>query len=177
MSRPAFLTTRCSHSLVIAALLLAISTYAVTLTGRVVDVADGDTITVLDAQRQEHKIRLGGIDAPEKAQPFGQRSKVSLAQLVFDRDVRVEYEKRDRYGRIIGKVMMQPSDCTRCPMTVDAGLAQLTVGLAWWYRKYAKEQSPEDRERYESEEQEARSRRIGLWQDLNVVAPWEWRRR
>lgn len=177
MSLPAFLTARCLHSLVVAALLLTSPTHAVTLTGRVVGVADGDTLTVLDAQRQEHKIRLGGIDAPEKAQPFGQRSKANLARLVFDRDVRVEYKKRDRYGRVIGKVMAQPPDCTQCPMTVDAGLAQLTVGLAWWYRKYAKEQSPEDRWRYESEEQEAKSRHVGLWQDLNSMPPWDWRRR
>lgn len=177
MRRSAFFAALCSHFLFVAALLLATSTHADILTGRVVGVADGDTITVLDAHSQEHKIRLGGIDAPEKAQPFGQRSKASLTRLAFDREVRVEYKKRDRYGRIIGKVMVQPSDCTRCPMTVDAGLAQVTVGLAWWYQKYAKDQSPEDRGRYLSEEHAAKSTRVGLWQDLNPVPPWDWRRR
>ena len=91
--------------------------------------------------------------------------------------VRVEWDKRDRYGRIVGKVRVQPSDCPTCPMTLDAGQAQLASGMAWWYRKYAKDQSPKDRGRYEFEEQEARARRVGLWGDADPVPPWEWRRR
>jgi endonuclease YncB( thermonuclease family) len=130
---------------------------------------------VLDGDRQQVKVRLAGIDAPEKAQPFGQRSKENLSRLVFKKEVRVEWQKRDRYDRILGKVMIQPSDCPTCPKTLDAGQAQLSVGLAWWYRKYAREQSPEDRGRYESEEQEARARRVGLWQDPAPIPPWEWR--
>ena len=139
--------------------------HADTLLGRVVGVADGDTITVLDADRQQHKIRLQGIDAPEKAQPFGQRSKENLSRLVFNKDVRVEWEKRDKYKRIVGKVWVQPASCPTCPMTLDAGHAQITVGLAWWYRKYAKEQSPQDRGAYEFSEQEAKAKRAGLWSD------------
>ena len=126
-------------------LLLALASRAVdaaTLDGRVVGVSDGDTVTVLDADRQQHKIRLGGIDAPEKAQPFGQRSKENLSRMVFGNDVRVQWDKRDRYGRIVGKIWVRPVSCPTCPMTLDAGHAQITVGLAWWYRKYAKEQSP-----------------------------------
>ena len=162
--------------LVLSALLVSIA-HAETLLGRVVGVADGDTITVLDADRQQHKIRLGGIDAPEKAQPFGERSKQSLSRMVFGKDVRVEWDKRDRYGRIVGKVWVQPSDGPTCPMNLDTGQAQLAAGLAWWYQKYAKEQAPEDRARYEFEEQEARARRVGLWGDADPVPPWEWRRR
>jgi len=158
-------------------LLVAFGAHADTLTSHVVGVADGDTITVLDADRQQHKIRLGGIDAPEKAQPFGQRSKENLSRLVFNKEVRVDWTKRDRYQRIVGKVWVQPADCPTCPMTLDAGQAQLAAGMAWWYRKYAKEQSAEDRGRYESEEQEARARRVGLWRDTDPVPPWEWRRR
>ena len=79
-------------------LLFAFVTHAETLTGYVVSVADGDTITVLDADRQQHKIRLGGIDAPEKAQPFGQRSKENLSRMVFNKEVLVNWDKRDRYG-------------------------------------------------------------------------------
>jgi len=156
--------------------LLVSAAHADTLTGRVVGIADGDTITVLDADRQQHKIRLGGIDAPEKAQPFGQRSKENLSRMVFGKDVRVEGDKRDRYGRIVGKVWVQPADCPTCPMTLDAGQAQLAAGLAWWYRKYAKEQTPEDRARCEFEEQEARARRVGLWREPDPVPPWEWRK-
>lgn len=100
--------------------LLAGSVHAETLTGRVIGIADGDTITVLDANRQQHKIRLQGIDAPEKAQPFGERSKQSLSQMVFGKDVRVEWDKRDRYDRIVGKVWVQPADCPRCGLTLDA---------------------------------------------------------
>lgn len=155
---------------------VALAAHADTLTGRVVGVADGDTITVLDGDRQRHKIRLQGIDAPEKAQPFGQRSKENLARLVFNKDVRVEWEKRDKYKRIVGKVWVQPSDCPTCPMTLDVGHAQITVGMAWWYRKYADEQSPQDRGAYEFSEQEAKAKRVGLWRDDDPVAPWEWRK-
>ena len=145
--------------------------------GRVVGVADGDSVTVLDANLEQHKIRLQGIDAPEKAQPFGQRSKENLSRLVFDKDVRVEWSKRDRYDRIIGKVWVQPVTCPTCAMTLDVGHAQITVGLAWWYRKYAGEQSPEDRGAYEVSEQEARAKGVGLWSHPDPVPPWEWRRR
>jgi endonuclease YncB( thermonuclease family) len=97
--------------------------------------------------------------------------------MVFNKEVRIDWTKRDRYQRIVGKVWVQPADCPTCPMTLDAGQAQLAAGMAWWYRKYAKEQSPEDRGRYESEEQEAKARRIGLWKEPNPTPPWEWRHR
>ena len=145
--------------------------------GRVVGVADGDSVTVLDATKQQHKIRLLGIDAPEKAQPFGQRSKENLSRLVFGKDVRIEWSKRDRYSRIVGQVWTQPISCPTCAMTLDVGHAQITVGLAWWYRKYAGEQSPEDRGAYEFSEQEARAKRVGIWTQPDPVPPWEWRQR
>jgi endonuclease YncB( thermonuclease family) len=157
-------------------LLLSCAAHADTLTGRVVGVADGDTITVLDANHQQHKIRLQGIDAPEKAQPFGQRSKESLSAMVFNKDVRVDWEKLDKYKRIVGKVWVQPASCPTCPMTLDVGHAQITVGLAWWYRKYANEQSTQDRGAYEFSEQEARAKRTGLWADADPVPPWDWRK-
>jgi endonuclease YncB( thermonuclease family) len=75
-------------------------------------------------------IRLSGIDAPEKAQPFGQRSKESLSSLVFDKAVTVEWSKRDKYGRIVGKVLIDGT---------DANLEQIKAGMAWFYRRYAKE--------------------------------------
>ena len=112
-----------------------------TITGRVVGVADGDTVTVLDADKVQHKIRLAGIDAPEKAQAFGNRSKQNLSDLVFGKDVRVDWDKRDRYGRIVGKVWVQPvrlsdlPDDPRCrprpdhrrPCMVVSGLCQGAV--------------------------------------------------
>ena len=95
--------------------------------------------------------------------------------------MRVEWNKKDRYGRIVGKVWVVPPDspCRAnpdCPMTLDVGLAQITMGRAWWYRRYANEQSPEDRSRYEFAEQQAKAKKVGLWRDPNPVPPWEWRR-
>src|SRR5690242_12545637 len=75
-----------------------------TLTGRVVRIADGDTITVLDATNAQHRIRLQGIDAPESHQAFGTQSKKNLSNMIFDQEVTVEYEKTDQYGRIVGKI-------------------------------------------------------------------------
>lgn len=79
-------------------------------------VADGDTLTVLDANHQQHKIRLSGIDAPEKAQAFGERSKQSLAAQAFNKNEKVEWNKQDRYGRIVGKILVDgvdvSSNCT-----------------------------------------------------------------
>jgi endonuclease YncB( thermonuclease family) len=163
-------------------LLLTSSVHAETLTGRVVYVADGDTITIRDAEYVRHRIRLSGIDAPEMAQRFGGRSKQNLFRLVFDKTVSVEYEKRDDHGRIVGKLMVaSPDACPdasdTCPKTLDVSLAQITVGLAWWYRYYAAEQSEQDRHRYEFAEYEARARKAGLWIDKKPVQPWQWRRK
>ena len=147
-------------------LLLCTAVQAETLTGYVVDIADGDTVTVLDSNRQQHKIRLAGIDAPEKGQPFGDRSKQSLAAIAFNKNVTVEWNKQDRYGRTVGKVMINGK---------DANLEQVKAGMAWWYRDYAKEQSPPDRGLYEQAEQQARTQHIGLWRDANPMPPWEFR--
>ena len=85
-------------------LFLAGNVNAIILQGKVVHVADGDTITVLDSTNTQHKIRLQGIDAPEKAKAFGQKSKQSLHQLVHNKQVTVEYQKKDKYGRTLGMV-------------------------------------------------------------------------
>ena len=146
------------------------------ITGRVVSVTDGDTIKVLDSTNTQHKIRLTGIDAPERGQPFGTKSKDHLAFMVAGKEVFVESDKNDRYGRVLGKVWVQPSDCPTCGKTLDTNHAQVLAGMAWWYRYYAKEQSPEDRGRYESAEDEAKARGWGLWADPNPINPYEWRK-
>lgn len=145
--------------------------------GVVVGVSDGDTITVLDAGRQQHKIRLAGIDAPEKKQAFGSVAKQRLSDMVFGKQVRVDARKKDRYGRTVGRVWAPSTGCraTVCPMTLDAGMALLTQGLAWHYKQYAKEQPAEERGQYAFAEEEARAKRIGLWQDQSPVPPWEFR--
>jgi endonuclease YncB( thermonuclease family) len=145
--------------------LLAISAHAETLTGYVVKITDGDTIVVLDAKRQQHKIRLAGIDAPESHQAFGFQSTESIANLVFNKTVTVEWKKTDR-ERLIGKVLFNG---------FDINLEQVRAGLAWWYVKYAKEQSPVDRRLYEQAELQARAQRVGLWRDANPTPPWEFR--
>lgn len=95
-------------------------------------------------------------------------------------EVRVDWHKKDRYGRLIGSVWVASPDapCRRtpdCAKTLDVGMAQLTVGLAWHYKRYAHEQDPQQRGQYEFAEKEARAKRAGLWSDLNPVSPWEWR--
>jgi endonuclease YncB( thermonuclease family) len=146
------------------------------INGKVVVVTDGDTIRVLDANRVQHKIRLAGIDAPERGQPFGNASRKYLASLVAGKAVRIESTKKDRYGRVLGKVWVQPRDCPSCSKTLNANHAQILAGMAWRYLDYVKDLSPEDRGRYESAEAEARKRKRGLWREENAIPPWAWRR-
>jgi len=162
----------------LSALLLLWSTqlFADEIVGKVVAVTDGDTIKVLDASYTEYKVRLSGIDAPERGQPYGTASRDHLASMVAGKEVLVEWYKQDKYGRIVGKVWVQPADCPKCGKTLDASLAQVTDGMAWWYRYYAEEQCPEDRGRYESAEDEAKARRWGLWAEPNPISPYEWRK-
>ncbi len=157
-------------------LLLPLTTHA-DFTGKVVAVADGDTITVLRGKDQI-KIRLAGIDAPEKAQAFGNVAKKQMSDMVFDKEVRVDDRKKDKYGRTIGRVWVASSECQEsdCPKTLDAGMALLTLGLAWHYKNYEKEQPEEEREQYSFAETEARGNKVGLWNDAEPLPPWEWRR-
>jgi len=151
------------------------------LDGKAIHVADGDTVTVLDTDHVRHRIRLFGIDAPEHDQPFGNRATQNLSSLVLGKQVRVEWRKKDRYGRIVGKVWVTPPEprCeappANCPKTLDANLAQLMAGFAWHYKHYEREQSPEDRSRYALAEQNARAQKAGLWSEPDPVAPWDWR--
>ena len=153
-----------------------------TLQGKVVKIADGDTVTIVDDSGKKHRIRLAGIDAPEKNQPYGDISTQGLNILVSGRIVTIEYEKRDRYKRIIGKVLVDPSGevfcmALDCVKKIDAGLEQIKKGLAWHYKKYQGEQSVEDRGAYGEAEVEAKVNGLGLWKDDKPMAPWEWRRR
>lgn len=135
--------------------------------GNVVGVADGDTITILDEQKTRHKIRLMGIDAPEKGQPYGDASKRSLSDLAFGQLVVVDYNKRDRYGRVVGKVTRNGK---------DLNVEQVRRGVAWHYKTYQNEQEIDDRSLYAQEEYLAQRDRRGLWADKEPVAPWDYRR-
>ena len=132
------------------------------LVGRVVAIADGDTLTVL-VTRQQIKVRLTDIDAPERKQPFGTRSRQSLADMCAGKDARIAEQGKDRYGRTLGRV-----SCAG----VDANAEQVRRGMAWVYVRYAPKDSP-----LYVVEAEARAARRGLWQDARPVPPWEWRKR
>lgn len=150
-----------------ALLLLAGALNAATLQGKVIGVADGDTVTLLDAQKNQHKIRLQGIDAPEKAQAFGNKSKQSLHEMVHGKEVFVDVQKKDIYGRSVGKILVNQT---------DACLEQIKRGMAWHYKQYANEQSPEDRDVYAQAESTARAQSLGLWKDKSPTPPWEFRK-
>ncbi len=148
--------------LCLAACTLSCAAFCADIVGKVTRVADGDTVTVLDAANVQHKIRLHGIDAPEKKQAFGEKSKQHLSSLVFGKDVRVKYKSRDKYGRIIGTVFVDGRDVNH---------EMLRAGLAWHYKRYDK--SPE----YASAELEAWQNHRGLWVDSNPTPPEQFRHR
>jgi endonuclease YncB( thermonuclease family) len=145
-------------------LFFTLVSFAEELIGKVIKVSDGDTITVLDSNNQKHKIRLKGIDAPESQQAFGDISTQSLSELVYDKEVLVTWDKKDKYYRILGKVIVDGN---------DANYEQLTKGLAWYYKQYEKDLSDEDKKRYSEAEEWARNYTEGLWADSNSIPPWE----
>lgn len=133
--------------------------------GKVVDLGWGDSLTVLDAQSKRHRVRLLGIDSPEKEQSFGPAARQKLSALVFGKSVAVKYQKIDRSGRPLGKVLLG---------TTDVNLEMLKAGLAWYYANDS--DLPEsDRPLYARAEQEARRAARGLWQDETQQPPWEFR--
>lgn len=131
------------------------------LAGRVVKVDDGDTLTIVDADKRQHVIRLADIDAPEKAQRFGARSRQSLAELCAGKMAEVGDRGLDDQGRKLGWVM-----CAG----INANGEQVRRGMAWVYVQYA----PPTSALY-TLEADARLARRGLWRDRRAVAPWVWR--
>jgi endonuclease YncB( thermonuclease family) len=136
------------------------------LIGKVIKVSDGDTITVLDSNNQKHKIRLKGIDAPESQQAYGDVSTQSLSELVYDKEVLVTWDKKDKYYRILGKVLVDGR---------DANYLQLKKGLAWYYKQYESDLNSQDRDAYLKAEEKAKQTNLGLWADLKSIPPWEFR--
>ncbi len=123
-------------------------------------VSDGDTITVLHKGKGE-RIRLHGIDCPEKRQAFGKRAKQFTSNLVFAKTVTVQAVDRDRYGRTVAEVLL--------PDGRSLNRELVKAGFAWMYRRYTNDQSLSDLE------EEARVAGRGLWVDPHAVPPWEWR--
>jgi endonuclease YncB( thermonuclease family) len=136
------------------------------LSGKIVGIADGDTVTLLDASNTSYRIRLLGIDAPEKAQPFGKVSKQVLSDRIFGKNVQLQVRGNDRYGRTLGKIRFEGS---------DINLELVREGLAWHYKHYASDQFPGDAVLYAQTEQEARSAQRGLWAYPDPIEPWVWR--
>ena len=128
---------------------------------QVVGVHDGDTLTGLTAEKEQVKIRMDAIDAPELKQPFGQAAKKALSDKVFGKQVTVTTNKKDRYGRTVGHVLLGKR---------DINLEMLEEGMAWHYRQYSKNK------RLQQAEDEARAKKKGLWSDPNPAAPWDWRK-
>jgi endonuclease YncB( thermonuclease family) len=137
----------------------------VTVSGRVVAISDGDTLTLLTADRQQIKVRLACIDAPETSQVFGSAAKQHLSVLVFQKIGIAICRKRDRYGRHVCDLFVEQT---------NIGLRMIQDGMAWHFKRYANEQAPEVAESYAAAERGARGRRLGLWSKPGAVAPWAW---
>ncbi|WP_298085500.1 thermonuclease family protein [uncultured Campylobacter sp.] len=139
--------------------ILVIASPLFALSGKVISAHDGDTITVLQG-KQQIKVRLFGIDAPELKQPYGKKSKQFLANLIAGEVVEVEESGKDRYKRTIGTIYLNGAD-------INAQMVE--NGYAWAYRKFSKKYTPQ--------ESQAKSQKLGLWRDKEPIPPWEWRRR
>ena len=148
--------------LLVVLFLWLLSFPALAFEAKVIGVQDGDTITVLK-DREPIKVRLHGIDAPEKKQPFGTRARQFTSDLVFSKTVRIEGEKKDRYGRLLVVVILADGRYLNEEIVYE--------GYAWWYRQYA----PGDKV-LEGLEDDARQHKRGLWADNQPVPPWEWRK-
>ncbi|MBX3646760.1 MAG: thermonuclease family protein [Rhodocyclaceae bacterium] len=148
------------RAIVLLSTLFVIPALADSIAGRVVGVSDGDTLTLLSG-REQIKVRLTEIDAPEKAQPFGNRSKQSLSALCFNKSAKLDDQGKDRYGRTLARVHCDG---------IDANAEQVRRGMAWVYDRYVT-----DRSLYGLQD-EARGARRGLWADPSPMPPWEWRK-
>ena len=146
----------------LALIILSSYLFSLELIGKVVKVSDGDTITILASDKTQHKIRLNDIDAPEKKQAFGNKSKDNLAKYIAGKTVTVEYQKKDKYKRVLGTIYYN---------NTDINLQQVKDGYAWVYKKYSNNQT------YYKAEKLARDKRVGLWIDKNPLEPWEFRKK
>jgi endonuclease YncB( thermonuclease family) len=137
------------------------------LDGKVTRVLDGDTLDLVNQDNQTFRIRLQGIDAPEKTQAYGPEAKEVLTLLTLNRQIHVIWNEKDIYGRLIGKVTLYKKDIC---------LEMIAQGMAWHFVKYEQNQSDEDRQLYQQTEKRVREQRKGLWADPNPVPPWDYRK-
>lgn len=129
----------------------------------VISIADGDSFTILAEAKQQKRIRLFGIDCPERGQPFGANAKQKLSELIFRKNVTIEIEDTDRYGRAVAVVYTEDGACVNALM--------LASGFAWHYKEF------DSNIQWSMLEEKARDQKLGLWSDANALPPWEWRKR
>lgn len=142
-------------------LLITITAYSQTLTGKVVDIMDGDTFKLLTQDSTLVKVRLANIDCPEKKQPYSNKAKQFVSEAIFGKTISINVLKKDRYRRAIAEVFYSDS--------INLNQKLVSNGLAWHYVKYSKDTI------LQSLENSARKEKIGLWNDSNPIAPWDWR--
>jgi endonuclease YncB( thermonuclease family) len=140
---------------------LSLFGYASTYQGRIIGITDGDTLTLLTANKQQIKIRLDSIDAPEKSQPYGAAAKIALSNLVYGKQVIAVSNKVDKYGRTVANLYLAK---------INVNLVMVQKGMAWVYRLYARNKA------YYTMENYARKYKLGLWSQRNPQAPWDYRK-
>lgn len=139
---------------------VAVAAGPVPVTWKVVSVHDGDTLTALDADNVQNRVRLHGIDAPEIGQPFGTAARDRLAEVAKGKAVSVTVQGRDRYGRVVADIEIDRH---------DVGLALVAEGMVWHYERF------DNDPRLAAAQREARAAKRGLWAGKAPTPPWEWR--
>ena len=149
-------------SSVLYTFVLTSALFAEAITGKVISIADGDTVTIIN-NSQQTKIRLAEIDTPEKNQPYGKKAKQALSDFIFNREVEVEVVTIDRYGRTVGKIFLDNQNINR---------EMVKAGHAWVYVKYAKDKT------LFVLEKNAKENQLGLWAlpEGERIPPWQWRK-
>lgn len=151
------------HSLILISILIAPKAELKEISGTVIKITDGDTITVLDSNKKQYKIRMNGIDAPERRQAYGTKSKDALGKFIFKKEVLIKWDHRDKYKRIIGDVYLK-NEYINLKMVED--------GWAWHFKRYSKSQ------KMAKAEKEARKKKKGLWADSKEqIPPWDFRKK
>jgi endonuclease YncB( thermonuclease family) len=155
-------------------IILSICSVRADFTAKVLRVVDGDTVHVVNKAGKKFKVRLTGIDAPEKNQPYGLASTYKLTEMLINKWVLLKSKPNngniysiDRYNRVLAKIIYDGK---------DINLFQVSSGYAWHFKRYQKQQSPLDRELYSEAELNAQKNKLGLWGEKNPVAPWKWRK-
>lgn len=133
-----------------------------TLRGNIVRVSDGDTVVLLDSTNTQHRIRLDGIDCPEKGQPYGSKATQFVKDVTSkSKYVTIQWEKKDRYGRLLGYLTVDG---------VNVNKELLQNGLAWHYKYFNKDKELADLE------QQAKDKKLNLWSQPNPIEPYHWRK-